>query len=108
MDAKAVGEACGCRLHLGSSLSCKALLAVGIPELAQLPGSAGLNNRGRHVLCGIASCLGFLQIRSAQGHQQWQMSEAESSLQQKSASRIARGEACWMCRLTVSESAGSR
>ena len=68
MSAQAIGQAIGHCLDLGSGLGGKALISVGGPELAQLPGGAGLNNGGGHVLCGVAASFGFLQNHIAQGH----------------------------------------
>lgn len=70
VGAQAIGKAIGCCsgrcLDLGSGLGSKALIAVGGPELTQLTGSAGLNNGGGRVLCGVTACLSLLHNHRAQ------------------------------------------
>ena len=87
MGAQAIGTAIGCCrgrcLDLGSGLGCKALLAVSGPELTQLTGSAGLNNGGGHVLCGVTACLSFLQNHRAQCNQQKRNQQRNQSGKQK-------------------------
>ena len=62
-----VSKAVGHSLHSGCCLGCKALLAIGCPQLPELPGSAGLHDGGGRILRCVAACLGFLQNAMSRG-----------------------------------------